>query len=271
MPWGSIILKPGVNVETTPTLNASGYSASQLIRFKNALAQKIGGWVKFYAFAVGGVPRAMHAWQDFNEVDRLAVGTTTTLGVIAEGQLLDISPQTYTSDFQPVISTVASSTSVTITDLNVTNPTTDDSIEFKTPVAIGGLILAGVHPIAVVLGTHQYSITAPSAAISTQANATITNITKANPAVVTTSGAHGFSNGQLIYIYGVGGMTEVNGRLFTAAGVTGTTFQLSGVDSSGYTTYTSGGTASPAAVPQFTTTSASPVVTVTLEDRKSVV
>ncbi len=94
MAWGSIILKPGVNVEMTPTLNAGGYAASQLIRFKNALAQKIGGWVRFYPFAVGGVPRAMHAWQDFNEIDRLAVGTTTTLGVITGGQLLNISPQT---------------------------------------------------------------------------------------------------------------------------------------------------------------------------------
>ncbi len=265
MAWGSIILKPGVNVEMTPTLNAGGYAASQLIRFKNALAQKIGGWVRFYPFAVGGVPRAMHAWQDFNEIDRLAVGTTTTLGVITGGQLLNISPQTYTSDFQPVLSTVASSTSVTITDVNVTNPTTDDSIEFKTPVAIGGLILSGVYPIAVVLGTHQYSIVADGAASSTQTNATITGITKANPAVVSTSGAHGFSNGQLIYIYGVGGMTEVNGRLFTAAGVTGTTFQLSGINSSGYTTYTAGGTASPAAVPQFVTSTSSPIVTVTLE------
>lgn len=265
MPWGSILLKPGVNVEVTETLNQGGYSASQLIRFKNGLAQKIGGWVKFYAFAVGGIPRAMHAWQDFNENDRLAVGTTTTLGVITDSQLLDISPQTYTSDFQPVFSTTSASAVVSVTDANVTNPTTDDSVEFKTPVSIGGIILSGVYPIGVVLGTHQYSITATSTATSTQANATITNITKANPAVVTTSGAHGFSNGQLIYIYGVGGMTQVNGRLFTAAGVTGTTFQLSGVNSSAYTTYTSGGTASPASVPQFTTTSSSPVVAVTLE------
>ncbi len=264
MAWGSVLLKPGVQTELTPTLNQSGYSESQLIRFKNALAQKLGGWVKFYAFAVGGVPRAMHAWQDFNEIGRLAVGTTTTLGVITAGQLQDISPQTYTSNFQPVFSTTSGSALVTITDANVTNPTTDDSVEFKTPVSIGGLILSGVYPIDLVLGTHQYRIVAGSAATSTQANASISGITQANPAVVTT-GTHGFSNGQLIYIYGVGGMTQVNGSLFTAAGVTGTTFQLSGINSSAYTAYTTGGTASPAAVPQFTTTSGSPVVTVTLE------
>lgn len=265
MPWGSVLLKPGVNVETTPTLNQAGYSISNLIRFKNALAQKIGGWVKFYAFAVGGIPRAMHAWQDFNEVPRLAVGSTTILGVITEGQLTLITPQTYTSDFQPVISTTASSATVVITDANVTNPTTDDSIEFKTPVSIGGLILSGVYPINLVLGTHQYNIIAADTAASTQANATITGATQANPCVVTTSGAHGFSNGQLIYIYGVVGMTQLNGNLYTAAGVTGTTFQLTGINSTGYTAYSSGGTASPAAVPMLTTSSGSAVVTATLE------
>ena len=72
--------------------------------------------------------------------------------------------------------------------------------------------------------------------------ATITNITKANPAVVTSS-SHGFTNGQKVIIRNVVGMTEVNNLVFTVAGATTNTFQLSGVDSTGYTTYTSGGSA----------------------------
>lgn len=70
----------------------------------------------------------------------------------------------------------------------------------------------------------------------------ITGITKANPAVVTAL-AHGFSNGQQVYITGVIGMTQVNGRLFTIAGATTDTFQLSGENSSDYTTYVQGGVA----------------------------
>lgn len=264
MPFRTIALKPGVNVEVTPTLNSAGISVSSLIRFKNGLAQKLGGWVKFYAFAVGGIPRALHAWQDFNETDRLAVGSTTILGVIAESQLTLITPQTYQTDGQPNLSTTSGSALVTITDTNVTNPTVDDAVEFKTPVSIGGLILSGVFPIDLVLGTNQYRIVASSAATSTQANATITGITQANPAVVTTSGAHGFSSAQLIYIYGVAGMTQVNGVLFTITVTGANTFSL-GVNSTAYGAYTSGGTASPAAVPQFVTASGSPVVTVTLE------
>lgn len=70
----------------------------------------------------------------------------------------------------------------------------------------------------------------------------VTGITKANPAVVTAA-AHGHSNGDLVYITGVGGMTQVNGFNYTVAGATTNTFQLAGVDSTGFTTYTSGGTA----------------------------
>ncbi len=77
--------------------------------------------------------------------------------------------------------------------------------------------------------------------ILTEATIAITAITQANPAVVT-SNSHGFSNGDRVFISGVVGMTQVNNLEFTVAGATTNTFQLSGVDSSAYTTYSSGGT-----------------------------
>jgi hypothetical protein len=75
----------------------------------------------------------------------------------------------------------------------------------------------------------------------TEATTAITAITKANPAVVTAN-SHGLSNGDRVFIASVGGMTEVNNREFTVAGATTNTFELSGIDSSAFTTYTSGGT-----------------------------
>lgn len=75
---------------------------------------------------------------------------------------------------------------------------------------------------------------------------TITAITKANPAVVT-SASHGFSNGDKVKIIAVEGMTEVNGESYIAANVAANTFELTSVngganiDSSSYTTYVSGG------------------------------
>jgi len=75
-----------------------------------------------------------------------------------------------------------------------------------------------------------------------EANKTVTAITKANPAVVTAS-SHGYSNGDHVWLVSVVGMTEVNDRRYVVANKTTNTFELSGVDSSSYTTYSSGGNA----------------------------
>lgn len=79
--------------------------------------------------------------------------------------------------------------------------------------------------------------------IVTASAVNITDITAANPAVVTAA-SHGYSNGDPVIIESVGGMQEVNNREFTVANVTTNTFELSGEDSSTYTAYTSGGTVS---------------------------
>jgi hypothetical protein len=78
-------------------------------------------------------------------------------------------------------------------------------------------------------------------------SAEIEDITNDNPAVVEAT-AHGFQDGQTVYIDDVGGMTEVNGLAFTVANKTDDTFELSGVDSTSYGAYTSGGTANLEAV-----------------------
>jgi hypothetical protein len=72
---------------------------------------------------------------------------------------------------------------------------------------------------------------------------TITGITNANPAVVTTSAPHGYSNGDEVFIQGASGMIQVNNRYFKVAGVTATTFQLSGIDSTSYGVFAAGGSA----------------------------
>ena len=72
----------------------------------------------------------------------------------------------------------------------------------------------------------------------------ITAITKANPAVVTYSGSDTYANGDRVLITGVLGMVEVNNLEFTVANVNvgANTFELSGINSTSYGTYTSGGT-----------------------------
>lgn len=67
---------------------------------------------------------------------------------------------------------------------------------------------------------------------------TLTGITKASPAVVTST-AHGYANGDIV-VLAVAGMIELDGRACRVAAVSANTFELEGVDSSAYTTFTSG-------------------------------
>jgi hypothetical protein len=76
----------------------------------------------------------------------------------------------------------------------------------------------------------------------------ITGISNANPGVLTYSGADP-ANGDWMYLTGIGGMTQLNGKIVKVAGVnTGAnTFNLQDIDgnninTTGYGTYTSGGT-----------------------------
>lgn len=75
----------------------------------------------------------------------------------------------------------------------------------------------------------------------------ITGITNADPAVVTVSAlaAHpsALAEGDIVYIQGIVGMTELNNRFFTVGTINETTFQLSGENSSAYGAWSSGGTA----------------------------
>jgi len=76
----------------------------------------------------------------------------------------------------------------------------------------------------------------------------ITAITKADPGVVTIAG-HGFATYDKILISGVGGMTELNDLYFWVKKIDANTFSLTDelgadIDTTGYTTFTSGGTAS---------------------------
>ncbi|MBA4340071.1 MAG: pilus assembly protein TadG [Hyphomonas sp.] len=82
------------------------------------------------------------------------------------------------------------------------------------------------------------NITAASWQVGVQRN--ITGITRASPAVVT-SNAHGFSNGDRVWISGVSGMTQINNRVATVASATANTFSLQGLNSSTFSSYTNGG------------------------------
>lgn len=71
--------------------------------------------------------------------------------------------------------------------------------------------------------------------------AVINAATAADPVQITTTAAHGFVDGDTVYITGITGMTEINDREFIVDDASGSTFTLTGEDGTGHTAYSAGG------------------------------
>ncbi len=164
----------------------------------------------------------------------------------------------YTTNTQTILDSEASASQLTY---NHSSETVDITVlkDGFIPFRQTALVLSGDQTIEVSLVASREYDSSHGLTYTTDASIydnynVITNITQANPAVVTYSGADNFSNNDIISIQDVVGMTEVNGKRYTVANVnTGAnTFELSGINSSAYTAYSSAGIAvSGLAVPTF--------------------
>lgn len=67
----------------------------------------------------------------------------------------------------------------------------------------------------------------------------ISAITKASPGVVTTGAAHGYTNGDVVYL-SVQGMYQVDGKVVRISAASGSVFTLEGVDTTLFDTFSSG-------------------------------
>lgn len=99
---------------------------------------------------------------------------------------------------------------------------------------------------ALEFGNH-YMRVIENGAFVTENATNITGITQANPGVVTDA-AHGYANGDWVFLSGIGGMTPLNGRTLIVANVTTNTYTLTDVfgnaiNTTAYPAYTAGGTA----------------------------
>lgn len=167
MSFQTMTLMPGVNVEKTPALLQAGISDANLIRFKDGLTQKLGGWEKFYDFPIESEIRALHAWQGLNVEKHLAVGAEESLSVITDGVNSDITPRTRTANIPPEFSTTSGDDVVTIGDTG-SSVTIYDFVFVAVPVSIGGIIISGLYPITNSLGADAYRITAAEDATATE-------------------------------------------------------------------------------------------------------
>lgn len=200
MPHQSVKLVPGVNVTDTPALNQAGVSQSQLIRYvpdtaNGGVIQKLGGWTKFYGNTTSAIVRALWAWMDTEAVAHLAFGTETSgggtaqLGVITNGNAINITPRYAADDVTPAASSTSGSSYVTITDATTGGITNYDTVFIATQIAIGGVVLYGLYPCDPngYIGPTTYTVQAINTLGQPQA-ATATSSSPVLPLFSTTSG-----------------------------------------------------------------------------------
>ena len=79
MPLQKFIFNPGINKEGTDYSAEGGWFDANLVRFRQGLPEKIGGWVKYLASSFTGTGRKLHGWVTLNGTKILGIGTTSKL------------------------------------------------------------------------------------------------------------------------------------------------------------------------------------------------
>lgn len=228
VPHATMKISGGVDENRTPALNEAGLSYSQLIRFVPdrgglTLAQKLGGWTKFFPSTIQAIVRALWPWEDTNGITYLAVGAEALankqaqLSVISGGNQVDITPRSIVDNVTVNASTTVGSNVVTIADA-VTAVDRYYSVYISTHIAVGGIVLYGFYRCQQLSGT-TYNVLAanilgnPFLATATVANGgDVANFTTtiSSPEVTVTLANHGFQVGDVFPIempVTVGGLT----------------------------------------------------------------
>jgi hypothetical protein len=236
---------PGVKVLQTPTMLPANIVASQNIRWRGGLPEKIGGWSQYYAFSIPGITREMWAWSDLDGINHIAVAGTNGVTAITGNLQTVVTPLFNTVQIGATALTFTAGSSLVTVNAIGSNATTYESITLQTPVAGGGLVLyAGNYSIASVPSPDQFiiSIAPQVAAVSGNSVAIPTFTSTANLATITvTLPNHGLSVGSnfsVVLPTLVGGLTlsgffqvltvEPNPTgTASAAYTTGSTFNLS--------------------------------------------
>lgn len=238
MPFQTVKLNPGINIEQSPTLNTANFAQSNLVRFYNGLIQKIGGWASMSQQTFIGICRGLHGWADIVGRPYLAVGTDQRLEVLSGGSLFDITPIVATDQPAPALTAVSGSQVVTVADASH-SPNANDWVNFNVQVSVGGTIVQGYLQVQQVAdGSHYTVLGSVPATSSVVAGGTV-------PVFTTTSGSsavsvnfpnHSFSVGSLFAVnvstavggltllgnYPVGSVSDANNFVIDAASGTAT-------------------------------------------------
>ena len=89
--------RPGINRDTTSYDNEGGWFNCNLVRFRNAAPEKIGGWSKYTPTATDGIVRGLLPFVALNGAEYLALATSKKYYIYGKGILNNVTPTRKTS------------------------------------------------------------------------------------------------------------------------------------------------------------------------------
>lgn len=204
MPLQKLIFNPGINKEGTDYSAEGGWFDANLVRFRQGLPEKIGGWVKYLASSFNGTGRKLHGWVTLNGTKALAVGTTTKLYWQEGAGYNDITPLRETTSAGDVTFSASNgSSTITITDTS-NGASLNDFVTFSDATSLGGNITAAVlnqeYQISSIVNTNSYTVEAKDTS-----GATVTaNASDTGNGGSSTVGAYQISVGLDVFVSGTG-------------------------------------------------------------------
>jgi hypothetical protein len=204
MPLKSLLIKPGVNTQYTPSLLQAGWAVSQLIRFRDGLLQKMGGWVKAAQTSFTGICRGMHGWAQINGLLDMGLGTHLKLWLFQLGSYFDLTPVRLEGQSTNPFTTTLNQPTVNV---NITNhgASVGDYFELgSVQYSIGGLTLTGEYSVTAVTDANDFTINAGSnaTASATSGGLDAATVLSAAASATVSAGGTGYAVGDLIQLAG---------------------------------------------------------------------
>lgn len=168
-----LAMAPGIMTEETERGAKGRWINSNNIRFRQLLAEKIGGWI---LYSLGqtmsvenrflGFARALHDWVDLDAQRWLAIGTDLKLYLVNNNVLFDITPLRESGILTDPFATVITDNTVTVTDV-AHGGQVGNFVRFSGAALVGGLDMNMEFQIDTVIDANTYTVEHPSAATST--------------------------------------------------------------------------------------------------------
>lgn len=220
----SVKLPPGVVKEATPYDTPGRWWDANLIRWRGAVMEPVGGWQRASAAPMESAVRKLHVWRDNANVERLLIGEDDRLVVETDGAFVDVTP----SNFTPLTDIGAYGYGVNdYSDETYGTPRSTPSATYAESVAIWTMDNWGEDVLTCASSDGRvlyYDVTNATNDVLEIGKRSINSVARnANIVTVNTVAAHDFTTGRTVTLTGVTD-TSFNGTFTIASTPSATTF-----------------------------------------------